>query len=107
MEAGMSVEPGLHFGMFVRGVVVQNHMDVHSGRSLGVNRAKKLQPLLMPMSGSPFGQDFSVEIIERGKERDRAVPVIVVGAGANLPLFKGQSRLCALQRLALAFLIAA
>jgi hypothetical protein len=61
----------------------------------------------MPVPGSPFRQDFPAEIIERGKKGDRAVPVIVVGASANLPLLQGQPRLRALQRLALAFLIAA
>ena len=71
VEAGMSFEPALHLGMFVRGVVIHDQMQVEIGRSLGVDLLEKLQPLLMAMPQGPFGQDFSIQIIQRREERDR------------------------------------
>ena len=72
MKPRVPVQPGFYLGVFVGGIVVQNHMDVHARRGLRLNFFEKPQPFLMPVPGGPFGQDFPVEIIQRGKQGDRA-----------------------------------
>src|SRR5260221_3214870 len=49
--------------------------------------------------------DFALQIIQRGKEGDRAVAVVIVGLGADMPFTQWQPRLTALKRLDLAFLV--
>ena len=51
-----------------------------------------LQPLLMAVPGGAFGQHFSVQVIERGKEGDGAVAVVVMGAGGDVSLGPGAGR---------------
>ena len=83
MKARVPVQPGFDLGVFVGGIIVQNHMNLHAGRGLRLDFFEKAQPFLMPVPGRAFRQDFPVEIIQRGKQGDRAMAIIVVGAGAK------------------------
>ena len=49
--------------------------------------------------------DFALQIIERGKESDRPVAIVIVGLGADMPFAQRQTRLAALKSLDLAFLV--
>jgi hypothetical protein len=49
--------------------------------------------------------DAPVRDVQRGKQRRRAVPLLVMGHGATPALFKGQPRLRAIERLNLALLV--
>ena len=93
--------------MLVRRVVVQNQVNVRLRRSFLVNHLDETQPLLVAVPGCPLGNDLAIEVIQSGKEGQRPVPVIVVGAGLNVPLSQRQTGLRAFQRLALALFIAA
>jgi hypothetical protein len=53
------------------------------------------------------GQDFAVEIVQRRKQRDGAMPFVVVRAGADVSDSQGQARLRSFQRLTLALFVAA
>jgi hypothetical protein len=47
METWMAMEPPLHLLMFVRRVVVQDHVELFAGRNHVIDGPKKLQLLLM------------------------------------------------------------
>ena len=47
VKTSVSLEPGLHFGMFMGGVVVNDQMNRARGRSLAVDEVEELDPLLM------------------------------------------------------------
>jgi hypothetical protein len=49
MEARMPFQPALDFGVFVRGVVVSDQMDLPILRSRLIDQTQKLQPFLVPM----------------------------------------------------------
>jgi hypothetical protein len=55
----------------------------------------------MAMTCRQAGDQLALEIIERGKHGQGAVPHEIMGLGANMPYPQGQIRLRALQRLAL------
>ncbi|MNL64237.1 hypothetical protein D3C87_1884310 [compost metagenome] len=54
-----------------------------------------------------LGDDLAIEHVERGKQRGRAIALVIVGHGGGAPLLQRQTGLCAIQRLHLALLIAA
>ena len=65
--------------------------------------------------GEPFGVrvfwpdeagNLAVEIVQRGKERDGAVPDVVMCSGPDMSCFQGQARLRAFESLALTLFVA-
>src|SRR3954469_9208779 len=106
VEARVLLEPGPHLRVFVRGVVVENQMDVQHRIYFAVDLLEKGEPFLMAMLLLGCGDDFAAEVVERGKEGSGSVPVVVVRAGSNVACAQGQARLAAFQGLALALLIA-
>src|SRR5439155_17595099 len=61
----------------------------------------------MPVARGALVEDFTLQIVERGKERDRPLAGVVVGAGADVADAQRQPGLGALQRLALTLFVAA
>src|SRR3954462_281298 len=102
----MFFEPGQHFGVFVRGVVIENQMDIQFRTYFAVDLLQKGEPFLMPMLLLGCRDDFAAEVVERGKEGGGSMPVVVVRAGGDMAFAQRQARLAAFQRLALALLIA-
>ncbi len=107
MDARMFFQPGAHRSMLVCGVVVDNEMQRQPRGRFAMKFFEKGQPFDMRVLGSRRAEDPTVEVIERREERHGAVACIVVGASANMANPQGQSGLGSLQRLALAFLVAA
>lgn len=70
--------------------------------ALGV---EKTDELLMPVTLHVPADDGAVEHVEGGKQRGRAVPLVVMGHGAEPPLLQGQAGLGAVERLDLALLV--
>ena len=89
MEAGMPLQPGLNARMFVGPVVVHDQMQIHLGRSLGIDRLEEPDKLLMAMPRHAVADDSAVERDQGGKQRRRAVALVVVGHGAATPFFSG------------------
>ena len=58
-EAFHPVEPGLDFGVFVRGVVVADHMDLPMRRHCLLHQIQKADPLLMPVLLHAGADDFA------------------------------------------------
>src|SRR6202047_4987958 len=97
----MAVEPAGDRGMFMGGAIVRDDMDVEIAGGLGIDGFEKGEPLLMAVTRRQAGDQLALEIIERGKQGQGAVPHVIMGLGANMSDPQRQTRLRALQRLAL------
>ena len=73
-----------------------------SGATCLIDLAQKGQLLLMAMARSGVGEHLAGKVVQGGKEGHRAMPVVVMGLGANVSLAQRQARLAAFERLALA-----
>jgi hypothetical protein len=98
-------QPRLDLRMAVRGVVIDDAVDVQLGRHSRIDFAQEGQELLVPVTRLAGCQHRSVEHIQRSKQRGRAVSLVVVGDALDVAEAHGQHRLSALQRLALALLV--
>jgi hypothetical protein len=108
VETGVSVEPSTDRGMLMGGVIVGDDVDVEIGRGLLIDGFEKGEPLLVaslprrrPGARRQAGDQLALEIVERGKQGQRAVPHVIMGLGADVPDPQRQTRRRALQRLAL------
>ena len=100
-------DPALHLGMLVGGVVVDDQMQGEVARRVLVELLEEPQPVLVSVAWRGLAEDLAVEIGQRREQGDGAVAGIVVGAGAHVADAERQAGLRALQRLALALLVAA
>ena len=105
MEPRSFGEPVPNQCRFVGAVVV--HDDVHgeSSRHLGINEIKKFAKLCRSMSLMKLRDDLAGLGIERGEQRRRPMPFVVVRAAFDLAGLHRQQRLRAIERLNLRFLI--
>ena len=88
--------------MLVGGVVVEDDVDGRAGRRLGIDGVEEADELLVAVALHVLADDGAVEHVEGGKQRGRAIPLIVVRHGPSLPFFMGQAGLGAVERLGLA-----
>ena len=94
-EAGMLLEPSLDLDGAVSAVIVDHQMERRVARKLPVDTPKKLQELLLPVSLVTVADHLSLEYIQRGKQRSRPVPFVVVGHGSATAFLQRQARLSA------------
>ena len=78
MKAGMTLKPGDDLGMFVSGVVIADDVNIKLGGDLAFDLAQEGQPLLMAMTRGGMSKDLAREIVERGKQGDCSVTVVIV-----------------------------
>ena len=103
--ARMIGEPFEDVGLFVGGIVVDDGVDDFSGRHGALDGLEEANELLVAMPSHAASDHGSVEDIERGEQRGRAVALVVMG---HRPAFSGlerQARLRAVERLDLALLV--
>lgn len=105
VPARAACQPGLDLRMAVRGVVVDDAMNVQLSRHGLVDLAQERQEFLMAMTRLASGQYRAVEHIQGREQRGRAVAFVVVRDAFDVAQAHGQHRLRALQRLALTLLI--
>lgn len=67
VKAWVSFQPTLHLGEFVRGVVIQNPVNLQMRENLQADGHAELDPLLVPVPLGTMSQDFSFQVIQRGK----------------------------------------
>ena len=91
----------------VRAVVVQDEMHVQVGWHFRIDAIQELAKLGRAMSAMQFADDFASRHIQCGKQRRRAVALVVVGAPLGLTGPHRQDRLRPIERLDLALLIGA
>lgn len=74
----MFLQPGLHLRVFVRGVVIDDQVQVVFGHRFAINRFQKANPLLMTMSRLTLSDQRPVGHTQGGKQRRGAGTLVVV-----------------------------
>lgn len=105
VEAPMTFQPRAHAWMFVRAVVVDNEVQIQTGRSFLIDSFQKADEFLMTMAWHAVSDHFAVQNIQGGEERRGAMAFIVVGESAATAGLHRQSRLGSIQRLDLTLFI--
>src|SRR3954466_14962425 len=98
----MTRQPAPHLRGFVCGVIVENGMNELACRYLGLQRVEEADELLVPMALHVLAEHRAFEHVEGGKQRGRAVALVVMGHGRAAPFLHRQARLCPVERLDLA-----
>jgi hypothetical protein len=65
--AGMVRQPGPHFGVLVRGIVIHDEVDLEFFWDSGVQPAQEREKLLVAVAGLAFGEDSAGGDIESRK----------------------------------------
>src|SRR6185312_15148800 len=99
VETWMFLQPLLHGGMLVGGIVVTDQMQGFVFGRFPINLAQKRQPLAVPMMWLTAGNDFAVQNIQCSKQRGGAVTLIIMSHGCGASSLQGQSWLRTIQRL--------
>ena len=73
MEAGVFCQPFLDLGMLVRGVVVDDQVQIQRFWRLPVELAQETEEFLMPVAFLALADDRAVEHIQRREQRGRAI----------------------------------
>lgn len=105
LEAGMLVQPGLHLGRLMGGVVVENQMDVARFLHGPIDPAQKAQELLGTVAGHAVADDQARLDVQRGGERGGAMALVIMGHRRRAPLLEGQPGLGPVERLDLGLLV--
>ena len=103
--ARVADEPGAHLGVLVGGVVVDHGVDHLAGRHGGLDLVEEADELLMPVALHVAADHRAVQHVERGEQRRRAVPDVVVGHRPGPTLLHRQPGLGAVERLDLALFV--
>ena len=82
----MISDPGEDLGVFVGGVIIGDGMDDLSGGDSSFDSVQELDKLLMSMLFHAAPYDGSIQNVERGEQRGRAVAFVIVG---HCPAFSG------------------
>ena len=82
MEPLVPLQPGADLGMLVRRVVVDDQMQLHSGRGLAVDLVEEADEFLMPMARHALADDLALQHVERGEQCRCAVALVVVAPSA-------------------------
>lgn len=93
MEARVLGEPSLHFGRFVRPVVVEHEMQVEAFFRGPVDLAQELQKHLMPVAGLAVANDKPGGNIECREQGRCAVTLVVVRHGGCAARLRAVERL--------------
>ena len=101
----VTIEPGQHLRVLVSGIIVENGVDDLARRHLRFDGVEEADEFLMTVTLHIPPSDGSIENVERGKKRCRAMPLIIVRHGSAAPLLQRQSRLGAVERLDLALFV--
>ena len=105
LEPGMLLQPGLHLGRLVGGVVVENQMDVARFLHGPVDPAEEGQELLGAVAWHAVADDQARLDVQRGEERGGAMALVIMGHRRRPSLLEGQARLRPIERLDLGLLI--
>ena len=71
----------------MRGVVVQDQMDVQVPGRLSMDGAQELEELLVAMAGQALANHLAVQGIERGEQRGSPLALVLsIQSGASAPV---------------------
>ena len=91
MESPAAVKPDPHFCMFVRALIVQDHVDGFARRDAALDLVHKLDELLMTMALHVLPDNFACQHIQCCEKGRRAVSFIIVRHGLRATLFQRQT----------------
>src|SRR6516165_392688 len=98
-------EPALHFITLMGAIVVHDQMNVQFRWNGPFQLVEKLDELPSPVTGVTTTNDFARQNIECGKQRGRAVPLVIMGLPFWQTRSQGQDRCRSIQRLNLALFV--
>jgi hypothetical protein len=98
-------KPAGHLRHLMGAVVVHDDVHLSRGRELRINAFEKFQELLVPMPPVTMADDLARRHVQRGKQRRRAVPNVIVRLTSRDPRAHRQERSGAIQRLDLTLFI--
>src|SRR5438105_9895182 len=84
-KARMPAEPGPRLGMFVRAVIVEDHVNDLADWDLDLDGIQEPDELLMPVTLHAASDHLAVEHVERGEQRGGAVPLVIMGIVPQRP----------------------
>ncbi|GBH12895.1 Glucan phosphorylase [Pseudomonas syringae pv. actinidiae] len=84
MEALVLFEPGLHFRMFVRGVVVDDQVQLKVLGRFPIDFLEEVQPLLMPVLALDRTDQLPLKVIERSEQGHGAMANVIVRLRADI-----------------------
>ncbi|SUD31412.1 Uncharacterised protein [Pseudomonas fluorescens] len=102
VEAFVLLKPSLHVRVFVRGVIVDDQMQLKMLGRFAIDLFEKLQLLLMPVLTLDAADQASLKIIQCSKQGDGTVADVIVRLRTDMADSRRQTRLGALQGLNLA-----
>ena len=101
----MTGQPFHDVGMLVGGVVVDDGVDELAGGDRSLDGVEETDELLMAMPGHAAPDHGSIEDVEGGEQRRRAVALVIVGHRPALAGLDRQARLGAVEGLDLALFV--
>ena len=105
MEPRMPFEPSADLWMLMRRIIVHNEVQLPVGWSFSVDLIEKTDELLMPMAACALTDDLAVHHVKRGKQRRRAVALVVMRHRPASAALHRQPRLRSVECLYLRLLI--
>lgn len=103
--ARVAVEPGADLVLFVRSVIVEDHMDCLVRRHLALDAVEEADELLMAVALHVLRDSRAVQHVEGSEERRCAVPLVVVCHRAGAALLHWQAGLGSVEGLDLRLLV--
>ena len=103
--AGVTGEPLADVGVFVGGVVVEDHVDHLAGWDGALDGVEEADELLVAVALHALADHRALEHVEGGEQGGGTVALVVVGHRAEAAGRHRQARLGAVERLDLRFLV--
>src|SRR5439155_9982346 len=101
----MGFEPALYSRSLMRGIIVNDEMEIETGGGLLVDQSEKAQELAMSMPRHAGPDNLAIQHVQRCEQGGGAVAFVIVGHGTGTALLHGQSRLSAIEGLDLALFV--
>ena len=105
VEPGMAGQPGADLLVLMRGIVVDDQVDVEIGRHVVIDLFQEREELLVAVAGLAPSQNRSVGHVQGGEEGRGAVTDVIVGDALHIAQAHRQDRLGPIQGLDLGLLV--
>ncbi len=101
----MATEPGVHAGMFVRAIIVDDKMQIQVAWGVAIDFLQEPDKFLVPMARHTVADHRAVEHAEGGEQGGGAMALVIVRQRPAAPFLHREARLGAVEGLDLAFLV--
>ena len=106
VESLVALQPVLDFGMLVRGIVIDDQMQIQFWRRFLIDLLQELNPFLVSMTRHAFGNDFPFRQLNGSKQCCGAVAFVVVCQCLQSSREKWKALLCSVECMDPALLVA-